>query len=57
MASNEKKEQLSREIDRLTEENRTYVLSISQALSFAQETMNRPKDTVACCKRQKERGP
>jgi hypothetical protein len=42
MADNEKRERLSQEIDRLTEENRTYVLGVSQALVFAQEAMNTP---------------
>jgi hypothetical protein len=42
MANNEGREQLSREIDQLTDEDQSYVLGISQALIFAQETMNRP---------------
>jgi hypothetical protein len=45
MADNEDREQLSREIDQLTEENQLYVLGITQALNFAQEILDRPKDT------------
>jgi hypothetical protein len=45
MADNEKKEQLSKEIDQLTEENQLYLLGITQALSFAQESLNRSEDT------------
>jgi hypothetical protein len=45
MADGEGREWLARELDLLTEENRSYVLGVSQALVFAQETMNRPEDT------------
>ncbi|GHU94972.1 hypothetical protein FACS189479_08220 [Spirochaetia bacterium] len=55
MANNMRREQLSKGIDRLTEENRAYVLGISQALSFAQTAMNRPKDTASCGKEQRKK--
>ncbi|GHV78425.1 hypothetical protein AGMMS49944_02160 [Spirochaetia bacterium] len=45
MVNNEGRERLAKEIDRLTEENRAYVLGVSQALVFAQKAMNRPEDT------------
>jgi hypothetical protein len=57
MANKTGREQLSKEIDQLTEENQRYVLGISQALNFAQETMNRPKDTAPCGKGRKEYAP
>jgi hypothetical protein len=45
MADGEGREWLAKGIDQLTEENRSYVLGLSEALVFAQEAMNRPEDT------------
>ncbi|GHT58045.1 hypothetical protein FACS1894109_11500 [Spirochaetia bacterium] len=46
--NDEVRERLAKEIDRLTEENRSYVLGVSQALFFAQEAINRPEDISPC---------
>jgi hypothetical protein len=45
MENNEGRERLTREIDQLTEEDRSYVLGVSQALVFAQEAMNKLENT------------
>ncbi|GHV54342.1 hypothetical protein AGMMS49579_14720 [Spirochaetia bacterium] len=46
MENNEGRERLAKGIDQLTEENRGYVLRLSEALVFAQEATNRPEDTA-----------
>jgi hypothetical protein len=57
MAANERRKQLSKGIDRLTEENRIYVLGVSEALAFAQEAMDRPEGTSpGGCVQEGERG-
>jgi hypothetical protein len=42
MANTEGRAQLAKGIDQLTEENLLYVLGVSQALAFAQGTINAP---------------
>jgi hypothetical protein len=43
MANTEGRAQLAKGIDQLTEENLLYVLAVSQALAFAQGTINAPR--------------